>query len=576
MALMSRGFIFILAFLMASGFDQSVQGGEDSPCNKVAEGVLPAEKNLEQLTPESLLVSYLKIDTTNPPGCEGKAARFWKNFFDRYGVEATIIPLPFGHDRANILARVPGKKTGLRPILLLNHMDVVPAEASRWTVPPFSGVIRDGIIYGRGTFDMKATGVYQALMLARAKVQNWAMNRDLIFLGTSNEEGPFNPTLGVISGAEWMLKYRFSDLGNPEYVITEGGYIPTSQDKPIMWEVSPGEKARLEVTFSVDDKIRSQSDMFLVMAKSAKKIMDGFRGKSLPQTPMEKKRSVKDPVLHASLNTTHALTVLGGTGKGNTIPAEATARVFLRGLSQTSKRYDVLLKSFLPKNVELQSLEVRGTDLWITLKSKGEAGHASLPPPNGGANLMLLDAILALEQALGKGKLPAKQLQIENIAAASDLGPKDVRSFVIDFRLIPGDSRDDVLRQINQLTKDQPVKVSITDDAVISKASPINTRLFAAIEAANRRFHADPKTKPPVKTPILNSTTDAAYFRQRGMIVYGFEPIMLDPDDEHSHGDDEQISVSAMRFATHVTEFYLKDFLSSTPPVDGGGSKVRR
>src|ERR1700730_10897053 len=80
-----------------------------------------------------LLQTYIRIDTTNPPGRERLAADFFHEIFEREGIENRVYDL--GDGRANVLARLPGSGTR-RPILLLNHMDVVPADAERWTVPP--------------------------------------------------------------------------------------------------------------------------------------------------------------------------------------------------------------------------------------------------------------------------------------------------------------------------------------------------------------------------------------------------------------------------------------------------------
>jgi acetylornithine deacetylase/succinyl-diaminopimelate desuccinylase-like protein len=88
----------------------------------------------------SLLSRYIQIDTTNPPGNEIKAAQFFKEIFDREGIEARIFESAPG--RGNIFARLKG--TGMKKaVLLLNHMDVVPAEAHLWKEPPFSGVVKD-------------------------------------------------------------------------------------------------------------------------------------------------------------------------------------------------------------------------------------------------------------------------------------------------------------------------------------------------------------------------------------------------------------------------------------------------
>jgi acetylornithine deacetylase/succinyl-diaminopimelate desuccinylase-like protein len=490
-----------------------------------------------------------------------QTTRFWKKFFDRYGIESEIIPLPFGHDRANIIARVRGSKSGLRPILLLNHMDVVPAESSRWTVPPFSGEIRNGIIFGRGTFDMKATGTYQALMLARAKAQKWEMNRDLIFLGTSNEEGPFDPVRGVISGAEWMLKNRGEVLGNPEFVVTEGGYIPTASGRPVRWEVSPGEKARLELTFSVKPANLSDAEKLLIMARAALKLVSEFKGKVELASEMVHWKQPTDKIERANRSTTHALTILGGVGKGNTIPATAVAEVVLQTEPKSRGNMERTLRTLLPEGTRFEVVSQEKDRVVLHFKSAGEAGHASLPPLDGGANLLLTKSIVAIDIAIQQKKLAAKALTVRRLASVSDEHGRERAEFALDFRLLPSESRDAVLDQVRRLIKGLPIALKITDDAVQPGASSTNTALFAAINSANKKFHPDPGNRPPVETPILNSTTDAAYFRQRGMIVYGFEPIMLDPHDEHSHGDNEHVSVDAMRFATDVTEFYLKQFL---------------
>jgi acetylornithine deacetylase/succinyl-diaminopimelate desuccinylase-like protein len=95
----------------------------------------------------SLLRRYIQIDTTNPPGNELKAAQFFKEIFDREGIEARIIESAPG--RGNIYARIKGDGTK-KAILLLNHMDVVPADAKLWQEHPFSGVLKEGHIWGRG------------------------------------------------------------------------------------------------------------------------------------------------------------------------------------------------------------------------------------------------------------------------------------------------------------------------------------------------------------------------------------------------------------------------------------------
>src|SRR5512134_2490318 len=105
-----------------------------------------------------LLRSYLQIDTTVPPGNELKGALFFKQVLDREGIAVELDE--FAPGRANLLATLRGSGAR-RPLILMNHIDVVPADPARWSLPPFSGALKDGYVYGRGSEDMKAEGILQ-------------------------------------------------------------------------------------------------------------------------------------------------------------------------------------------------------------------------------------------------------------------------------------------------------------------------------------------------------------------------------------------------------------------------------
>jgi len=88
---------------------------------------------------------YLRIDTTNPPGNEVHAAEFFKKILDREDIENRVFNYAPG--RADIWARIPHTASSAhRPIVLLNHMDVVTSDASHWKAPPFSAEIVGGSI----------------------------------------------------------------------------------------------------------------------------------------------------------------------------------------------------------------------------------------------------------------------------------------------------------------------------------------------------------------------------------------------------------------------------------------------
>src|SRR3954467_15773866 len=105
----------------------------------------------DSLSAETLrtLSSYLQINTTNPPGNELAAARWLKSILDLEGIEAQILDTAeLGANRANLYARLRGNGTR-KAIALVHHMDVVPATPASWSVDPFSGLIKDGYIWGR-------------------------------------------------------------------------------------------------------------------------------------------------------------------------------------------------------------------------------------------------------------------------------------------------------------------------------------------------------------------------------------------------------------------------------------------
>jgi acetylornithine deacetylase/succinyl-diaminopimelate desuccinylase-like protein len=160
-----------------------------------------------------LMQQYLRVNTSNPPGNELAAAQFLKTIFDRESIPNEIFEFQPG--RANIIARLKGSGAK-RPFILLSHMDVVTADASKWRVDPFSGQIVDGSIYGRGALDMKSEGLLHLMtmiILAREKVP---LARDVIFIATADEE------VGD-TGSMWMIANKSALFKDAEYLITEGG-----------------------------------------------------------------------------------------------------------------------------------------------------------------------------------------------------------------------------------------------------------------------------------------------------------------------------------------------------------------
>ncbi len=199
----------------------------------VQESLKSIDWNAYQDETVKMLQEYLRIDTSNPPGNELKTAEFFKKLFDSAGIENTVFE--YAPERANIYARLKGDGT-LRPLILLNHMDVVRANPANWKVPPFSGEIVDGELYGRGAEDMKDEGLMQAMVMVIAAREHLPLKRDLIFLATADEE--VNDT-----GSTWMLAHHRELVQNAEYLITEGGANLIFPGRGTIYGIGVAEKA---------------------------------------------------------------------------------------------------------------------------------------------------------------------------------------------------------------------------------------------------------------------------------------------------------------------------------------------
>ena len=163
-----------------------------------------------------LLRQYVAIDTTNPPGNERAAANFLKTFLAQEGIEAQIFESAPG--RASLYARLKGDGSA-KALMLVHHLDVVPAAAADWTVPPFGAEVRDGYVWGRGTLDNKGPGLMQMLAAVMVKRLQLPLSRDLVLLAVADEEQ------GGAKGARYMMAEHKELFKDVEFALNEGGLI---------------------------------------------------------------------------------------------------------------------------------------------------------------------------------------------------------------------------------------------------------------------------------------------------------------------------------------------------------------
>ena len=158
---------------------------------------------------------YVRFDTSNPPGNEREAAEWLRDQLAQRGITDDVTLYESAPGRAALLGRIPGTEP-LRPLVLNHHIDVVPADPSRWSHSPFAGNVADGYVWGRGTLDTKGLGVMHLLALDRLIQEGVAFRRPIIFLAVPDEE------TGGSLGMRWLVEHHLEGLG-PEWVWDEGG-----------------------------------------------------------------------------------------------------------------------------------------------------------------------------------------------------------------------------------------------------------------------------------------------------------------------------------------------------------------
>ena len=159
-----------------------------------------------------ILSRYLQINTTNPPGYETAGALFLKGFLEKEKIPCAIYESMPG--RGSLISAYSGD-TGKPDIMLLHHIDVVPAEEKKWSQPPFSGAVIDGEIWGRGAVDCKSLGIMELMAFILLKRQGLRPERHIVYAATADEEE------GGAWGVKWLMD-TYPEKLSTRYVINEG------------------------------------------------------------------------------------------------------------------------------------------------------------------------------------------------------------------------------------------------------------------------------------------------------------------------------------------------------------------
>lgn len=206
-----------------------IAGVDPSIVTKVRDEVVP------------LLADLIRIDTSNPPGNETQAALFLDKWFKARGLEGQIVG-ELEH-RKNFILRLEGKRPG-PTLVLLAHMDVVPAEPASWSVPPFAGVVKDDRVWGRGAGDIKNLVAAHAVAVSRLAAAGRDFAGTVVYAATADEEE------GTDCGARWLVRNR-PDLVKGDYLLNEGGGEFDVLRGERVYELNTGEKGTAQFRITV-------------------------------------------------------------------------------------------------------------------------------------------------------------------------------------------------------------------------------------------------------------------------------------------------------------------------------------
>ncbi len=183
----------------------------------ISSGAQEEEINWDAIEDETLehFRALLRFDTSDPPGRELPAAEYLKEVLESENIPVEL--LYNNPERPNVIARLEGNGSK-EPLLIMAHTDVVNVDPEKWTFPPFSATVDDGYVYGRGAVDDKDNLAAALMVMLELKRQNVALDRDVIFLAESGEEG------SVEFGIDFLVNNHLDKIA-AEFCLAEGGSV---------------------------------------------------------------------------------------------------------------------------------------------------------------------------------------------------------------------------------------------------------------------------------------------------------------------------------------------------------------
>ncbi|HEX6498103.1 MAG TPA: M20/M25/M40 family metallo-hydrolase [Micromonosporaceae bacterium] len=326
----------------------------------------------------------LRIDTTNTGDlstCAGEraAAEYVAGKLAEVGLAPRIYESAPG--RASVVARFEGSDPSRGALLLHGHLDVVPADATEWSVDPFAGEIRDGYLWGRGAIDMKD---FDAMILA--VVRDWRRRgvvppRDLVLAFTADEEA------GGVYGAEFLVREHADEFDGCTEAIGEVGgfswsvnndlrlYLIQAAEKGIDWlrlhaKGRPGHGSMINednaVTALAEAVARLGRHRFPIeVTPTVRAFLEQVSEiLGLPLDPDDPETAIAKlgplaAIIGATVRNTANPTRLSAGYKDNVIPSRASATIDCRTLPGRHAEFQQQLRAVIGDDIEIETVHHR-------------------------------------------------------------------------------------------------------------------------------------------------------------------------------------------------------------------------
>ena len=333
-----------------------------------------AEQEVVQLCSE--LIRFQSVNTGDPDTIgdgEAQAAQYIQQKLEDAGYRTQYVESVPG--RGNVVARLEGADRSRGALLVHGHVDVVPADASEWTVDPFSGAIQDGYVWGRGAVDMKDMVAMIVALARQYKTEGFTPPRDIIFCFMSDEEA------GGGLGSQWLVDNHpdwfdgateaVSEVGGFSVAIddTRRAYLVAVAEKGVAWATLRAVGKPGHGSFLNDDNAVSKiaaavhklatHEFPLTMTPTLRSFLSrlaDLTGVEVPEDDLEgfiAKIGGVSRIVNATLRNTASPTMLKAGYKANVIPSTAQATVDCRVLPGSEEHFREQIEALVGPDIEV-------------------------------------------------------------------------------------------------------------------------------------------------------------------------------------------------------------------------------